>query len=57
MGFDNADEAVDALRSVNADYARHGRVAREIAASILMLSNCSTKSPKRPVSSPKKHAR
>jgi hypothetical protein len=31
MGFDNADEAVDAVRLVNADYARHARVAREIA--------------------------
>jgi hypothetical protein len=31
MGFDNADEAVDAVRLVNADYARHARAAREIA--------------------------
>jgi hypothetical protein len=31
MGFDTADEAVDAVRIVNADYSRHSRVAREIA--------------------------
>lgn len=31
MGFDSADEAVDAVRAVNADYGRHARAAREIA--------------------------
>jgi hypothetical protein len=31
VGFDNADEAVDAVRAVNADYPRHARAAREIA--------------------------
>jgi hypothetical protein len=32
LGFDTADEAVDAIGRVNADYARHARAAREIAA-------------------------
>jgi hypothetical protein len=31
MGFDTADEAVEAIRAINADYPRHSRVAREIA--------------------------
>jgi len=29
--FDTAEEAADAIRSVNSDYARHSRAAREIA--------------------------
>ena len=32
LGFDTADEAVDALGQINADYPRHARAAREIAA-------------------------
>src|SRR5208337_3786170 len=32
VGFDNADDAVAAIRKVNADYAGHCRAAREIAA-------------------------
>jgi len=32
FGFDTADEAVDAIAQINADYPRHARVAREIAA-------------------------
>jgi hypothetical protein len=32
LGFDTADEAVEALRAVNADYAAHARAARDIAA-------------------------
>ena len=32
VGFDTADEAVEAIRAVNADYAMHCRAAREIAA-------------------------
>lgn len=31
LGFDTADEAVDAIGRVNADYARQARAAREIA--------------------------
>lgn len=31
LGFDDADGAVEAIRIVNADYARHARAAREIA--------------------------
>jgi hypothetical protein len=31
LGFDDADEAVEAVREVNRDYARHSRAAREIA--------------------------
>jgi Glycosyl transferases group 1 len=31
LGFDDADEAVEAIRTVNADYARHARAALEIA--------------------------
>jgi hypothetical protein len=31
LGFDTPDEAVDAIRTINADYARHARAAREIA--------------------------
>jgi hypothetical protein len=31
IGFDDADEAVHAIRTINADYARHARAAREIA--------------------------
>jgi hypothetical protein len=31
LGFDNADEAVDAIRIINSDYPRHARAAREIA--------------------------
>lgn len=31
IGFDDADEAVEAVRTVNADYRRHARAAREIA--------------------------
>ncbi|HTT76893.1 MAG TPA: glycosyltransferase [Candidatus Binataceae bacterium] len=31
LGFDTADEAVEALRTVNADYAAHARAARELA--------------------------
>jgi hypothetical protein len=31
VGFDNADEAVEAIRLVNADYAKHARAARELA--------------------------
>lgn len=33
VGFDTPAEAVDALRRVNADYARHARAARELAVS------------------------
>ncbi|MDO8432336.1 MAG: hypothetical protein Q7S58_07995 [Candidatus Binatus sp.] len=32
LGFDTADEAVDAIRIINSDYPRHARAAREIAA-------------------------
>lgn len=32
IGFDTADEAAEAIRAVNADYAMHCRAAREIAA-------------------------
>jgi hypothetical protein len=32
LGFDNADGAVDAIRTVNSDYSRHAKAAREIAA-------------------------
>ncbi|MGH7924708.1 MAG: glycosyltransferase, partial [Candidatus Binatus sp.] len=32
LGFDTADEAVDAIAQINADYPRHVRAAREIAA-------------------------
>jgi len=32
LGFDNADEAVEAIKTINADYPRHARAAREIAA-------------------------
>lgn len=32
LGFDTADEAVDAIKRINADYSRHCRMAREIAA-------------------------
>jgi hypothetical protein len=32
LGFDTPDEAVDAIRAINADYPRHARAAREIAA-------------------------
>lgn len=32
LGFDTAGEAADAIGRVNADYARHARAAREIAA-------------------------
>jgi hypothetical protein len=32
LGFDDADEAVDAIRAINSDYPRHTRAAREIAA-------------------------
>jgi hypothetical protein len=31
LGFDDADEAVEAIRTINADYQRHARAAREIA--------------------------
>jgi hypothetical protein len=31
LGFDNPDEAVDAIKAVNADYPRHARAARAIA--------------------------
>ncbi|MFZ0889774.1 MAG: hypothetical protein WA005_15105 [Candidatus Binataceae bacterium] len=31
LGFDGADEAVAAIRAVNADYPRHAKAAREIA--------------------------
>jgi hypothetical protein len=31
LGFDDADGAVEAIRTVNADYRRHARAAREIA--------------------------
>jgi len=31
LGFDTADEAVDAIAQINADYPRHARAAREIA--------------------------
>jgi hypothetical protein len=31
MGFDTADEAVEAIRAINADYACHSRAARKIA--------------------------
>jgi hypothetical protein len=31
MGFDTADEAVEAIRAINADYLRHSRAARQIA--------------------------
>lgn len=32
IGFDTADEAVEAIKTINADYPRHARAAREIAA-------------------------
>jgi glycosyltransferase involved in cell wall biosynthesis len=32
LGFDTPDEAVDAIRAINADYPRHARAAREVAA-------------------------
>jgi len=32
LGFDTPDEAVDAIRAINADYPRHALAAREIAA-------------------------
>jgi len=32
LGFDDADSAVDAIRTVNSDYPRHAEAAREIAA-------------------------
>ena len=32
LGFDTPDEAVDAIAQINADYPRHARAAREIAA-------------------------
>jgi hypothetical protein len=31
VGFDEADGAVEGIRAVNADYARHAKAAREIA--------------------------
>ncbi|MGH7949356.1 MAG: hypothetical protein ACREQF_09045, partial [Candidatus Binataceae bacterium] len=31
LGFDTPDDAVAAIRAINADYPRHARVAREIA--------------------------
>ena len=31
LGFDDADEAVEAIRTINADYQRHAGAAREIA--------------------------
>jgi hypothetical protein len=31
LGFDTPDEAVDAIRTINADYPRHARAARAIA--------------------------
>jgi glycosyltransferase involved in cell wall biosynthesis len=31
LGFDTADEAVDAIRRINSDYLRHARAARRIA--------------------------
>jgi glycosyltransferase involved in cell wall biosynthesis len=31
LGFDDADEAVEAIKTINADYPRHARAAREIA--------------------------
>ncbi|MGA6974770.1 MAG: glycosyltransferase [Candidatus Binatus sp.] len=31
LGFDTPDEAVDAIKQINADYPRHARAAREIA--------------------------
>lgn len=31
LGFDTPDEAVEAIRTINADYPRHARAAREIA--------------------------
>ena len=31
LGFDDAGEAVEALKIINSDYARHARAAREIA--------------------------
>ncbi len=31
LGFDNADEAVEAIKQINADYPGHARAAREIA--------------------------
>ena len=31
LDFDTPDEAVEAIKSINADYARHARAAREIA--------------------------
>ena len=31
LGFDDADEAVEAIRAINADYPRHAQAAREIA--------------------------
>ena len=32
LGFNDADSAVDSIRNINADYARHARAAREVAA-------------------------
>jgi hypothetical protein len=32
LGFHDADGAVEAIRSINQDYSRHARAAREIAA-------------------------
>ncbi len=32
LGFDDAESAVDAIRAINADYPRHAKAAREIAA-------------------------
>jgi hypothetical protein len=32
LGFDTPDEAIDAIAQINADYPRHARIAREIAA-------------------------
>ncbi len=32
LGFDDADGAVDAIRTINSDYPRHAKAAREIAA-------------------------
>jgi hypothetical protein len=32
LGFDTPDEAGDAIKQINSDYARHARAAREIAA-------------------------
>jgi hypothetical protein len=31
LGFDTPDEAVDAIREINAGYPRHAQAAREVA--------------------------